>query len=97
MEDIFINKINIKVNLYQYTIVYAKNSVIMLKDSGRNETVTIPKGNIALLERGLKVYLNINKFSDDSPYEIISLTNDKLQDVIKIFDPFNSVEIDKGK
>ncbi|EBV6641527.1 helix-turn-helix transcriptional regulator [Salmonella enterica subsp. enterica serovar Braenderup] len=97
MEDIFINKINIKVNLYQYTIVYAKNSVITLNDSGRNETVTIPKGNIALLERGLKVYLNINKFSDDSPYEIISLTNDKLQNVIKIFDPFNSVGIDKGK
>ncbi|HCA4490504.1 helix-turn-helix domain-containing protein [Escherichia coli] len=97
MEDVFINKINIKINLYQYTIVYAKNSIIVLNDKMRNESVTIPKGSVALLERGLKIYLNINRFSESSPYEIISLTDNKLQDVIKIFDLFYSVRVNKCK
>ncbi|HGB9919422.1 TPA: helix-turn-helix transcriptional regulator [Escherichia coli] len=97
MKDIFINKISIKINLYQYTVVYAKNCTITLTDKKMNEKTTIHKGHIALLERGLKVYLTIDKYSNDTPYEIVPLGNDKLQGIIKIFEPFNSIEVSKCK
>ncbi|MCJ2583139.1 AraC family transcriptional regulator [Escherichia coli] len=93
----FIHKICLKINLYQYTVVYTKNCVITLIDEKRNETIILPKGRIALLERGLKVFLHIDKISEEIPYEIISLGNNVLREVIRIFGAPKNIKVNPRK
>ncbi|ELY3087272.1 AraC family transcriptional regulator [Klebsiella aerogenes] len=85
----------LKVKVYLYTIVYAKNCTITLTDSKGN-CVFIEKGGIFFLERNVNVSVSIETVDNSKPYEIFSIDNDKLRNIIKVFEPFYMLKAEKN-
>ena len=82
-----INKMSLKVKLYLYTIVYAKNCSATLQDA-RGDSIFIEKGGLFFIERNLNLKVFLNKIHNTKPYEVYSISNEILQNLIKVFDNF---------
>ncbi|EFP7465541.1 AraC family invasion system transcriptional regulator VirF, partial [Shigella sonnei] len=70
------NKIDIKVRLHNYIILYAKRCSMTV--SSGNETLTIDEGQIAFIERNIQINVSIKKSDSINPFEIISLDRNLL-------------------
>lgn len=49
------------------------------------------------MERNLRAHVTIKKKNDNVPYEMLSIHNDKLREIAKVFEPFGSITIDQKK
>ncbi|ESU75912.1 Virulence regulon transcriptional activator virF (plasmid) [Shigella dysenteriae WRSd3] len=60
------NKIDIKVRLHNYIILYAKRCSMTV--SSGNETLTIDEGQIAFIERNIQINVSIKKSDSINPF-----------------------------
>ncbi|WP_247999754.1 helix-turn-helix transcriptional regulator [Escherichia marmotae] len=79
--------LSLKVRVYQYTILYAKNCTISIRDEELNEEMVINKGNIVFFQRNINIRITMMKNGECEPYEIYTLTNDTLAKLVKILEP----------
>ncbi|EQB1158023.1 AraC family invasion system transcriptional regulator VirF, partial [Shigella flexneri] len=84
------NKIDIKVRLHNYIILYAKRCSMTV--SSGNETLTIDEGQIAFIERNIQINVSIKKSDSINPFEIISLDRNLLLSIIRIMEPIYSFQ-----
>ncbi|HDD9276480.1 TPA: helix-turn-helix transcriptional regulator [Escherichia coli] len=78
--------IKLKIRLYQFTILFAKNCTIEIKEDSRNESLIIEKGSIAFFERHLTINVNIKKEENEivGAYDILSLSDEQVNNVVRI-------------
>lgn len=86
--------LSLKVRVYQYTILYAKNCTISIRDEELNEEMVINKGNIAFFQRNINIRITMIKNGECEPYEIHTLTNDTLVKLVKILEPVMSFPVE---
>lgn len=86
--------LSLKVRVYQYTILYAKNCTISIRDEELNEEMVINKGSIAFFQRNINIRITMIKYAEYEPYEIYTLTNDTLVKLVKILESVMSFPIE---
>ncbi|WP_250129319.1 helix-turn-helix domain-containing protein [Escherichia coli] len=94
---IYNNELGLKINLYQSIIIYTKNCTLTIKDLRKKDHLIINEGEFVFMERNLRAHVTIKKKNDNVPYEMLSIHNDKLREIAKVFEPFGSITIDQKK
>lgn len=81
------NALKLKVRPYQFSIIYAKNCSIKIREEKSDSEIEIPKGNIAFIERNLNLNIIIMKDGYEDAYVAHALTNESVGILIKILTP----------
>lgn len=82
------NVLHLKVRPYQFSIVYAKNCSIKIKEERSHDEIILPKGSITFIEKNLNIGIAITKENEGEAYIVRTLNNDAARDLIKILAPF---------
>lgn len=86
------NKLNLKVRTGQFSIIYAKNSSMKIKEEKILDEIEITKGTIAFIERNLNLNVCVTKEQNREAYMVHALTNDLVRILIKALSPLLSLE-----
>ncbi|ELG03286.1 helix-turn-helix transcriptional regulator [Escherichia coli] len=81
------NTLTLKIRIYKYTILYAKNCTLYIKDKNSNDEIMIRKGSIVFFQRNIDILIKMIKHDESEPYEIHTLNNDTLSMLVKILEP----------
>lgn len=90
----------LKARPYQFSVVYACNCSLRIKEERSQDEIEIPAGGIAFIERNLSLDVSIIREQHGDAYMVHSLTNDTVRNLIKILEPSFSLtpaEISNGR
>lgn len=86
------DKLNLKVRTGQFSIIYAKNISMKIREEGTSDVIEISQGTIAFIERNLNLNVCIIKEQNGESYIAHALTNDSARILIKTLYPLLNLE-----